>query len=78
MNSALYLVNALALGALVSLHYSSDHKDVAEIHAQTSRFGHHSAAQLAVMPAPSSQMRFTKAFDDTETASQPRTERYTF
>lgn len=79
MNSALYLLNAVALAALVSFHYSSDHKDQAEIHVQASQFVHHPVAQLAVMHAQAGQTGFTQAQDNvSEAFAQPRTERYTF
>lgn len=90
MNSALYLLNAVALAALVSFNYSShissDHRDPAEIHVQASQFVHHPVAQLAVMHAQAgqgfSQAQDTLAQGDEQSPEQgmsaPRTERYTF
>ncbi|WPP01263.1 hypothetical protein SFA35_07860 [Pseudomonas sp. HR96] len=92
MNSALYLLNAVALTALVSFHYSSDHRDPAEIHVQASQSVHHPVAQLAVMHAQAGQGSFSQAEDVLDTQSpaptfearaeqgptQPHTERYTF
>lgn len=78
MNSALYLLNALALVALVTFHYNSDSQDPAEIHLQASQFVHHPVAQLAVMHAPAGEVHFTQAQDRADTDSSPRTERFTF
>ncbi|WP_213876166.1 hypothetical protein [Pseudomonas sp. dw_358] len=78
MNSALYLLNALALVALVSFHYNSDSKDPAEIHLQTSQFVHHPVAQLAVMHAQAGEGHFTQAQEGADFNVGPRTERFTF
>jgi hypothetical protein len=61
MTHALYLLNAVALAALVSFHYSSDHKDPAEIHSQVAQSIQAPAARLAVMNPQSSQARLFRA-----------------
>lgn len=84
MNTALYLLNALALVALVSLQVMSHHaQDPAQITVQTEQWVAHPAAQWAVMNAQRGQAAFLASDRSTvDSVDQPipvhRTERFTF
>lgn len=79
MTHALYLLNAVALAALVSFHYSSDSKDPAEIHFQAAQSMSAPAARLAVMNPQSSKASLFRAQEGSEGAvSSSRSEHYIF
>lgn len=84
MNSALYLLNALALVALVSLQVQSPSaQDPAQLHAQAEQRPVHPAAQWAVMGPQQGQAAFLAADRSAvDSVDQPipvhRSERFTF
>jgi hypothetical protein len=79
MTHALYLLNAVALAALVSFHYSSDSKDPAEIHFQAAQTIKAPAVRLAVMNSQSSQASLFRAQEAGDGAVDPsRSEHYIF
>lgn len=79
MTNALYLLNAVALAALVSFHYSSDNEDPAEIHSLAAQSIQAPAARLAVMNPQSSRASLFRAQEgNTESTGSSSTEHYIF
>lgn len=83
MNTALYILNALALVALVSFQMQSQARDPALITVQTEQLVAHPVAQWAVMGPERGQAAFLAADRSAvDSIEQPtpvhRTERFTF
>ena len=80
MKSALFLLNALALAALVSFHSQSDNTDVAEVHFNAQQMVHRPVAQLAVMHAAEDHAALTASESEPTDAlaNGPRADHYTF
>jgi hypothetical protein len=79
MNNVLYLLNAVALMALVSFNYNTDRVDPAEIHVQASQMVQRPAAQLAVMNSQPGQARLAHVQQQArQTLTEQPVERYTF
>lgn len=78
MTNALYLLNAVALAALVSFHYSSDNVDPAEIHSLAASSTQAPAARLAVMKPQSSQASLFRAQQGNAGSTGSSTEHYIF
>jgi hypothetical protein len=83
MNTTLYLLNALAVVALVSFHVQSTPRDAALIDLPTDQFVPRPQAQPAVMESRQGQAAFLAADHLAFSGSQApapthRTERFTF
>lgn len=83
MNTALYILNALALVALVSFQVQSQARDPALITVQTEQLVAHPVAQWAVMGPQQGQAAFLASDRSAaDSIEQPipahRAERYTF
>ncbi|MDE1163846.1 MAG: hypothetical protein PW845_00325 [Pseudomonas sp.] len=79
MNSALYLLNALALVAVLAFHFQGQGADPAVVHVQAEHFMQRPVARLAVMNADSGRMQVRTSQQDVGTAmTAVHTDRYTF
>ncbi|WP_407315808.1 hypothetical protein [Pseudomonas sp. nanlin1] len=80
MNSALYLLNALALVALVSFHFYDQDQRSAEVQVATEQLVARPVARLAVMNSQNVQTSTRVSVEQGLVAPQMqmRTERFTF
>ncbi len=79
MNSTLYVLNALALVALVAFHFQDEKQpDAALVHIQAEHFMARPAAQLADMKPHRGMSVLTSQQEQGESAPVVHTERYTF
>jgi len=78
MKSALYLLNVLALVALVSFQFEDKGADPALIQSQASHSMPAQTAKLAVMHASSPHLSVSAADHSTQPTQSFQTERYTF